>query len=168
MFHVEHVTDLGMLAAGGEEFTVRRAHREDVPAIVALLADDPLGQGRETARQESYVAAFEAVDAAEGQLLVVVTATGGEVVGTLQLSFIPGLSRGGALRAQIEAVRVHRDHRSRGLGRRFIEWAVQECRHRGCALVQLTSDRSRGDAHRFYERLGFVPSHVGMKLALDS
>jgi GNAT superfamily N-acetyltransferase len=165
---VEHATVLGALVAGGEEFAVRRARREDVPAIVALLADDPLGQGRETAPPGAYLAAFDALDTSEEQLLTVVTRGDGEVVGTLQLSFIRGLSRGGALRGQIEAVRVHRDHRSRGLGRLFVEWAVQECRRRGCVLVQLTSDRSRGDAHRFYERLGFVHSHVGLKLTLEA
>jgi ribosomal protein S18 acetylase RimI-like enzyme len=164
---VEHPAALGALAAGGESFVVRRACRGDVPALVALLADDPLGRGRETAPPETYLAAFDAVDASAEQLLVVVTSAGAEVVGTLQLSFIPGLSRGGALRGQIEAVRVHRDHRNRGLGRALVEWAVEECRARGCALVQLTSDRSRVDAHRFYEALGFVHSHAGLKRALD-
>ena len=158
---------LGALTAGGEEFAVRRARRDDVPALVALLADDPLGRGRENASPEVYLAAFEAVDASDEQLLVCLTSDFGAVVGTLQLSFIRGLSRGGALRGQIEAVRVHREHRGHGLGRLLVGWAVAECRRRGCVLVQLTSDRSRGDARRFYERLGFVDSHVGLKLALD-
>jgi GNAT superfamily N-acetyltransferase len=163
---VEHRTALSVLTAGGEEFAVRRARREDVPALVALLADDPLGSGRETGPQEAYLSAFDAVDASDEQLLVCLTAPSGDLVGTLQLTFIRGLSRGGALRGQIEAVRVHRDYRSQGLGRLFIGWAVEECRRRGCVLVQLTSDRSRGDAHRFYERLGFVDSHAGLKLPL--
>jgi GNAT superfamily N-acetyltransferase len=89
-----------------------------------------------------------------------------EVVGTMQLSFIPGLSRRGALRAQIEAVRVRRDFRDQGLGHAMFEWAIAEARNKGCSLVQLTSDKSRTGAHRFYERLGFVASHEGMKLTL--
>ncbi len=89
------------------------------------------------------------------------------MVGTLQLSFIPGLSRRGALRAQIEAVRVRADQRRSGLGTAMVGWAVDEARRRGCGLVQLTTDRSRQDAHRFYERLGFIASHAGLKLALE-
>ncbi len=88
-------------------------------------------------------------------------------MGTLQLTFIPGLARGGALRGQIEAVRVARSHRGAGLGRAMMNWAITECRARGCGLVQLTTDRSRTDAHRFYDGLGFVPSHVGYKRVLD-
>ncbi|GAA1249750.1 GNAT family N-acetyltransferase [Pseudonocardia aurantiaca] len=164
---MEHGTAVSVVTAGGEKFAVRKARREDVPALVALLADDPLGSGRETAPPEAYLSAFEAVDASDEQLLVCLTTASGEVVGTLQLTFIRGLSRGGALRGQIEAVRVHREYRSNGLGRLFVGWAVEECRRRGCVLVQLTSDRSRGDAHRFYERLGFVDSHGGFKLPLD-
>jgi GNAT superfamily N-acetyltransferase len=163
---VEHGTAVSVLAAGGEEFAVRRACREDVPGLVALLADDPLGGGRETAHPEAYLSAFDAVDASDEQLLVCLTTASADLVGTLQLTFIRGLSRGGALRGQIEAVRVHRDYRSHGLGRLFVGWAVEECRRRGCVLVQLTSDRSRGDARRFYERLGFVDSHAGLKLPL--
>jgi len=163
---VKHRTTSGVLTVGGDEFTVRRARRDDVPALVALLADDPLGRGRETAAQEAYLAAFDAVDASDEQLLVSLTTADGTVVGTLQLTFIRGLSRGGALRGQLEAVRVHENHRGQGLGRLFIQWAVEECRRRGCALVQLTSDSSRTDAHRFYEQLGFVHSHAGFKLAL--
>lgn len=94
------------------------------------------------------------------------TAPDGAVVGTLQLTVIPGLSRGGALRGQIEAVRVHSELRGRGLGGPFVRWAIDEARRRGCAMVQLTTDRSRVDAHRFYARLGFVDSHIGMKLDL--
>lgn len=90
----------------------------------------------------------------------------GRVVGTLQLTLIPGLSRKGATRSIIEAVRIHADARGGGLGSRLIEWAVDQSRREGCQLVQLTSDASRTDAHRFYERLGFTASHVGFKLAL--
>ncbi|WP_426244258.1 GNAT family N-acetyltransferase [Nocardioides sp. LHG3406-4] len=145
---------------------VRRAEAGDLPAIVALLADDPLGSGREQLDDLTpYRAAYDAIAADPGQLLLV--AVGGDrVVGTMQLSFIPGLSRRGALRAQLEGVRVHHDHRSRGLGADLVAWAVDEARRRGCALVQLTTDKSRPDAHRFYERLGFRASHEGFKLQL--
>ncbi len=151
----------------GPDVRVRRATRADVPALVALLADDPLGAGRETpdGDMSAYHRAFAAIDADPNQLLVAAT-DGDRVVATLQLTFVPGLSRGGALRAQIEAVRVHADHRGRGLGEALFGWAVDEARRRGCVLVQLTTDKSRGDAHRFYERLGFVASHEGYKLTL--
>ena len=151
---------------GGEVFAVRAARRADLPDIVAMLADDPLGSAREGAPPAAYESAFEAIDADPRQLLAVLTAADGAVVGTLQLTTIPGLSRGGALRGQIEAVRVHSRWRGRGLGGPFLRWAIGEARRRGCAVVQLTTDRSRVDAHRFYERLGFVDSHVGMKLDL--
>ncbi len=151
------------------EVVLRRAVLADVAAIVGLLADDPLGRSRETGADPTdlvvYRTAFATVDADPAHLLVVAVADE-EVIGTLQLSFLPGLSRRGALRAEIEAVRVGRAHRSRGLGRAMITWAVAEARRRGCALVQLTSDRSRGDAHRFYSRLGFAASHLGFKLEL--
>ncbi|KQV43644.1 MULTISPECIES: GNAT family N-acetyltransferase [unclassified Rhizobium] len=145
----------------------RRAVAADLPAIVRMLADDPIGQGREAmddALDTAYSAAFSAIDADPNQLLAVAEDDRG-VIGTLQLSFIPGLSRKGAWRGQIEAVRVARDCRSEGLGRRMIEWAIAECRSRGCALVQLTTDKARPDAHRFYEQLGFVASHIGYKLS---
>ncbi|MGI5126624.1 GNAT family N-acetyltransferase [Pseudonocardia sp. CA-107938] len=132
-----------------------------------MLADDPLGSTREGAPLAAYEAAFEAIDADPRQLLAVLEAADGVVVGTLQLTVIPGLSRGGALRAQIEAVRVHSAYRGRRLGSPFIRWAIDEARRRGCVLVQLTTDKSRVDAHRFYRRLGFVDSHVGMKLSLQ-
>jgi GNAT superfamily N-acetyltransferase len=145
---------------------IRRAVAEDLPAVVAMLADDPLGSGREsTADLTPYRRAFDVIDADPSELLVVAE-DGDDVVGTLQLSFLPGLSRGGALRAQIEAVRVRADHRGRGLGAVLLQWAVDRARRQGCALVQLTTDKSRRDAHRFYERLGFVASHEGFKLAL--
>jgi GNAT superfamily N-acetyltransferase len=147
------------------EVIIRRARAEDVPEIVAMLADDPLGAARERPGDPRYAEAFAELDADPRQLLAVAEA-GGEVVGTLQLTFIPGLSRVGATRAQIEAVRVRTDQRGAGLGQRLIEWAVGEARSRGCVLVQLTSDASRVDTHRFYERLGFTASHVGMKLVL--
>ncbi|MFI5959500.1 GNAT family N-acetyltransferase [Cryptosporangium sp. NPDC051539] len=145
---------------------LRRATEADLPAVLALLAADQLGARRESIDDLApYRAAFAAIDADPAQLLLVAEA-GGRVIGTFQLTFIPGLARRGALRAQIEAVRVADEFRSRGLGAAMMRWAVDESRRRGCALVQLTSDKSRPDAHRFYERLGFVRSHDGFKLAL--
>jgi GNAT superfamily N-acetyltransferase len=142
---------------------IRRATAQDVPAIVAMLADDPLGADRERPGDRAYGAAFTDIDADPRQVLVV-AAAGSEVVGTLQLTFIPGLSRLGSTRALIEAVRVRADRRGDGLGARLIRWAIDTARARGAAMVQLTTDASRTDAHRFYERLGFQASHVGMKL----
>jgi GNAT superfamily N-acetyltransferase len=157
------------LAAGGRTIKLRPARADDVPVLVALLAADQLGAARDGVRDSSdlaaYTAAFEAIDADPAHILVVAESAG-EVVGTLQLSFLPGLARRGALRAQIEAVRVADTARGGGLGGAMIGWAIEEARRRGCALVQLTTDKSRTDAHRFYQRLGFVASHEGMKLAL--
>jgi GNAT superfamily N-acetyltransferase len=148
----------------------RDARREDVPAIVALLADDVLGAGREAAADEAaaddaYQMAFEQVQADPRSRLIVAEADG-QVAGTLQLTLLPGLSRHGMLRAQIEAVRVAASHRSQGLGRAMIEWAIGQAREHGCGLVQLTSDKRRHDAIRFYESLGFTASHEGLKLPL--
>ncbi len=146
--------------------TIRQARRADVDAIVAMLADDELGARREKPGDSRYLTAFDALEADPREFLAVAELDG-EVVGTLQLTFLAGLSRLGATRAQIEAVRVRSDQRGSGLGRVLIEWAIDQARQRGAALVQLTTDASRTDAHRFYERLGFVASHVGMKLALN-
>ena len=146
---------------------IRGAVRDDVPAIVAMLADDPLGAAREDLGDpRTYDAAYERVVADPGQHLVVAERDG-TVVGTLQLSVIPGLSRRGATRSVIEGVRVARTERGSGLGTELVTWAVEESRRLGCTLVQLTSDASRTDARRFYERLGFVASHVGFKLQLE-
>lgn len=148
------------------DLEIRRATAADVPALVAMLADDPLGAARETPDDIApYEHAFARIDADPGQWLAVAERDG-HVVGTLQLTLIPGLSRRGATRALIEAVRVHRDERGSGLGTRLFEWAVEEARRQGCAVVQLTSDATRTDAHRFYERLGFAASHVGFKRML--
>jgi len=146
---------------------LRRATAEDLPALVALLADDPLGATRESRDGDlaPYRRAFDLLDADPAHLLVAAV-DGVEVLGTLQLSFVPGLARGGALRAQLEAVRVAAGRRSSGLGAAMVGWAIEEARRRGCALVQLTTDKSRVDAHRFYQRLGFVASHEGLKLSL--
>ena len=160
------IDDAQAVRVDGETFTVRRARRADLPQLVAMLADDELGRSREAAPPTAYEEAFDRIDADPNQLLAVLTTAEGSIVGTLQLTTIAGLSRGGALRGQIEAVRVHSAHRGSGLGRPFVQWAIDEARRRGCVLVQLTTDRSRVDAHRFYDRLGFVDSHVGMKLDL--
>ncbi|TDD08732.1 GNAT family N-acetyltransferase [Nonomuraea deserti] len=144
----------------------RQARADDVPAIVAMLADDPLGAQREgDPGDERYLAAFERIDADPYDELIVAERDG-KVVGTMQLSYLAGLSRLGAERCQIEAVRVAASERGRGLGRKMITWAVDRARARGCAMVQLTSDKSRTDAHRFYDSLGFTASHVGYKLKL--
>jgi ribosomal protein S18 acetylase RimI-like enzyme len=153
--------------SGSNDFAIRRAVEGDVPAIVALLADDPLGSKREAGGDLApYMEAFAAIDADPSELLVVLT-DGDEVIGTMQLSFLPGLSHAGATRAQIEAVRVREDHRGQSLGEQMIDWAIGEARRRGCRLVQLTSDKSRHDALRFYAKLGFVASHEGLKLDLS-
>jgi GNAT superfamily N-acetyltransferase len=145
---------------------LRRAVAADVPALVALLADDPLGRTRESPHDlDPYRQAFAELDTDPAHLLVV-TEAGAVVVGTLQLTVLPGLSRGGARRAQLEGVRVHRDHRGTGLGSALVRWAVEEAGRRGCTLVQLTSDARRPEAHAFCARLGFVGSHVGFELAL--
>jgi GNAT superfamily N-acetyltransferase len=146
----------------------RRATKADLPAIIALLADDKLGQGREDAADPpnpAYVSAFAAIEADANQFLAVVEEAG-TVIGCLQLSFIPGLSRLGLWRGQIEAVRIAAGRRGDGLGRQMFKWAIAECRARGCGLVQLTTDKQRPEARLFYESLGFVASHEGMKLAL--
>ncbi|MGC0376260.1 N-acetyltransferase family protein [Streptomyces sp. SAI-229] len=149
-----------------DDLEIRAAVADDVPAIVGMLADDPLGARRESPDDLSpYLTALERLDADPNQHLVVAVREG-RVVGTLQLTVVPGLSRRGATRSIIEAVRVHADERGSGLGSRLVKWAIDVSRREGCQLVQLTSDNTRTDAHRFYERLGFTTSHVGFKLPL--
>lgn len=148
----------------------REAEEADLPAIVALLADDALGATRERLEDPlpaCYREAFARMREAGGHKLIVAVDAGGAIVGCLQLMLLPGLARQGMIRAQIEAVRIAAPLRGRGLGGRLILDAVARARAAGCGLVQLTSDRSRGDAHRFYERLGFTASHVGFKMMLD-
>lgn len=131
-----------------------------------MLTDDPLGSAREAAPDsDSYVIAFRDIDTDPFQYLMVADLHGA-VIGTLQLTIIPGLSRGGMRRGLIEAVRIRADMRNSGLGRQLVGWAIDQARASGCGLVQLTTDRSRMDVHRFYESLGFTDSHLGMKLAL--
>ena len=144
---------------------IRPATEADLPAIVALLADDVLGQSRESPGDPAYAAAFAAI-AANPNDRVMVAERDGRIVGCLQLTFLPGLSLRGAWRGQIEAVRVARDLRGGGVGREMLLWAIAQCRARPCGIVQLTTNTARTDAARFYVSLGFKPSHVGMKLEL--
>ena len=146
----------------------RRAIAADLPAIVALLADDPIGRERESAGPSldaCYRDAFTAIERDPNQLLAVAERAG-DIIGVLQLSFIPGLTRRGMWRGQIEGVRVAVWERGSGVGRAMLEWAVAQCRARGCGLVQLTSDKRRGGAHAFYAALGFQATHEGYKLDL--
>jgi GNAT superfamily N-acetyltransferase len=158
-----------ILEVGDRSVTLRRAEEDDLEEIVALIADDEIARSRGDSLgaedRAAYRTAFRAIDQDPAQLLVVAIDTE-SVVGTLQLTFIPGLSRRGALRMQIEAVRVGAAHRGTGLGSAMITWSLEEGRRRGASLAQLTSDKARPEAHRFYQRLGFVPSHVGYKIQL--
>ena len=152
---------------------LRHARAGDVLGIVRLLHDDQITADRDAdtgtdtdTDEAAYLAAFDRIEADPSSELLVLDGPDGELVGTLQFNVLPGLSRRGASRAQIEAVRISSERRGGGLGSQFSGWAVEEARRRGCGHVQLTTDARRVDAHRFYERLGFVASHVGMKLAL--
>jgi ribosomal protein S18 acetylase RimI-like enzyme len=151
------------------DITIRPALRDDVPAIVALLAADPLGATREENTDPLPAAYWQAFDevAAQAGNVVFVAEQAGAIVGCLQLTIIPGLSRRGMKRGLIEAVRVGAQYRGLRIGELMVRHAIDAARNAGCGLVQLTTDKSRVDAHRFYERLGFVASHIGMKLALD-
>jgi ribosomal protein S18 acetylase RimI-like enzyme len=147
------------------EITIRRARREDVASIVAMLADDALGGPRERVEDplpQSYLAAFERVDGDPNIQLVVAEDGEGAVVGCLQLCILPGLSSQGTSRGLIEDVRVASHCRSRGIGEQLVQWAVGESRAKGCKVVELLTHHTRVDAQRFYERLGFARSHVGM------
>ena len=165
-------TPLLTLDVGSGTFRLRHAERADLPDILRLLADDQLGSSREnTSDLAPYEKAFAAIDADPAHLLLVgdlapSDGTGTRLVATFQLSFLPGLSRRGSWRAQLEAVRVGSELRGQRVGAAMVEWAIGESRLRGCSLMQLTTDKSRTAAHRFYERLGFAVSHEGMKLVL--
>jgi len=160
------LTELGRIDTPGGPYVIRRAAADDVAAIVALIAADQIGRDRDGGDLTPYRQAFAQIDSDPAQLLVVLTDRDDEIVGTLQLTTIPGLARRGALRAQIEAVRVAERLRGQGVGGAMLEWAIEESKRRGCALVQLTSDKRRTDAHRLYGRLRFVDSHEGFKLRL--
>lgn len=149
-----------------DDVVIRRATASDLAAIVALLADDEIGVGRESPDDLTpYQRTFEVIESDQHELLMVAERNGG-IIGTLQLSLLPGLSRRGAFRAQIEGVRVAGSERGNALGAYLIEWAINEARSWGCQSVQLTSDKTRVDAHRFYERVGFTATHEGFKLML--
>ncbi|NDK30947.1 GNAT family N-acetyltransferase [Nesterenkonia haasae] len=160
------MTFLDTLMVADAEYSVTRAVADDVPQLVALLRDDPLGAQRETASAEQYLEAFHQVDADPQQYLLVLRNAQDDIVGTAQVTFIPYLVRGGTMRLHIEAVRLAARERGRGLGSAFFDWIHQFGRDRGARLAQLTSDNDRADALRFYENLGYTPSHVGYKRTL--
>jgi ribosomal protein S18 acetylase RimI-like enzyme len=152
--------------SGVAQITIRAANSGDVPLVVAMLADDALGRGRERIEDplpRCYLEAFDRV-ARDPNIRLVVAESEGEVVGCLQLCILPGLSSQGASRALIEDVRVASQCRSRGIGEQLVRWAIAEARSNGCKLVELLTHTTRVDAQRFYKRLGFAASHVGMTL----
>lgn len=158
---------MDLLDVDDRRFVVTRADDTDLPDIVGLLADDPLGSAREESDLEIYRQAFQRVRADEGQLIVVVREEDThEIVGTMQLSLIPGLARAGVTRLQIEAVRIAEGVRGTGFGSAMLDWAHDYGRRHGAGLAQLTSDRLRDDAHRFYESLGYSATHLGFKRRL--
>jgi ribosomal protein S18 acetylase RimI-like enzyme len=153
--------------SGVSRVRIRPARSSDVPAIVAMLADDALGRGRERIEDPlppSYLQAFGKVERDPNIQLVVAVGEGDEVVGCLQLCVLPGLSSQGASRGLIEDVRVASRHRSRGIGEQLVQWAMAEARANGCRMVELLTHNTRVDAQRFYKRLGFQASHVGMTI----
>ncbi|MFD2555921.1 GNAT family N-acetyltransferase [Sphingobacterium tabacisoli] len=148
----------------------RKAKLEDVAMIVAMIADDVLGAARERFENPlptAYTTAFQNIDKDPNQELIVVENENGQIIGTLQLSFLQYLTYQGGIRAQIEAVRIHKDFRGKGLGEQFFQWAIARVKAKGAHVLQLTSDKKRPNAIRFYEKLGFVASHEGMKLHLQ-
>ena len=159
---------MSKLDTRNDELTFRPAVRDDLPAIVRMLADDPLGAQREAFSDplpDSYHAAFDALDRDPNNELIVAM-KGETAIGVLQITFIPYLTHRGGWRALVEGVRVASGARAGGTGGAMMRWAIERARQRGCVMIQLTTDTSRVDARRFYERLGFVASHHGMKLAL--
>jgi len=150
------------------EIRFRLATRADLPSIVRMLADDELGSQREQYKDpipESYYAGFEQIKDDPNHELIVAELNG-EVIGTLHLMILPSISFQGGLRAQIESVRVDKRYQSQGIGSKMMQWTIERARERGAHIVQLTTHRSREDAHRFYERLGFKATHLGMKMSL--
>jgi GNAT superfamily N-acetyltransferase len=147
------------------EFLIRRAAREDVGAILALLADDDLRKLKGASVTPRHLTAFDEINRDSNQLLAVAE-LGGETIGCLQLTFIPGLSRNGMERCQIEGVRIARHQRGKSLGKQMLGWAITTCRERGCGLIQLFMDKKRLDAQRFYESLGFKANHLGFRIYL--
>ncbi len=150
---------------------IRKATKDDVRHIVAMLADDKLGSRRENYQlplPSSYINAFLNIDRDPNQELIVVESEQRTIVGTMQLSFIPYLTYRGGVRGQIEAVRIQRNHRGTGLGTKMFEWAISRAKEKGAHMLQLTTDKQRPDALRFYEKMGFTASHEGMKMNLCS
>lgn len=146
----------------------RLAKRDDLPAIVRMLADDDLGSQRERYEEplpKSYITAFEQIERDSNHELIVAELNG-DVIGTLQLMFLPSLSFQGGLRAQVESVRVDKLYQGQRIGSDMMRWSIERAQGRGAHVVQLTTHQSRADAHRFYERLGFKGTHLGMKLSL--
>ena len=154
------------LEARGRRFTLDRATASDIPELVALLADDDRGVGREGTHLDPYLVAFAEIDRDPHQYLATVRDADGHLVGTLQLTLVPGLARGGTKRLQIEAVRIDRETRGTGLGTALFEWAHAYGKQHGATLAQLTSDTARTDAHRFYECIGYEATHEGFKRPL--
>ncbi len=151
-----------------QEVSVRLARRTDLPSIVRMLADDDLGSRRECYEDplpESYYSAFDQIENDPNHELIIAERDG-EAIGTLHLIFIPSISYQGGLRAQVESVRVDKRFQSRGIGSQMMQWTIERARQRGAHIMQLTTHQTRLDAHRFYERLGFKGSHLGMKLSL--
>lgn len=150
---------------------IRKATATDVPTIVQMLADDKLGNKRENFRiplPNCYSEAFEQIDIDKNQYLLVAESDSNQIIGTLQLTFIQYLTYQGGVRAQIEAVRVHKESRGKGIGKAMIEWAIEKAKNEGAHVIQLTTDKKRPEAIRFYQDLGFTDSHEGMKLHLQS
>ena len=150
------------------EIKFRQATREDLPEIVRMLADDFLGQTRERCENplpESYIKAFEEIEADKNNELIVAEMDGA-IVGTLQITFTPSISFQGGKRATVESVRVDEKYRGHGIGKELMKWAINRAREANCFAMQLTTNAERKDAHRFYENLGFKGSHLGMKLYL--
>ncbi|MCG7381489.1 GNAT family N-acetyltransferase [Paenibacillus sp. ACRRY] len=148
----------------------RTATLTHLPSIVRLLADDEMGATRESFIEplpKEYVEAFAKIEQQIGNSIIIAL-DNNEVIGCLQLTIIPGIARLGTTRGQIEGVRIDRNYRGQGVGESLFQYAIHEAKSMGCELIQLTTDKKRKDAHRFYERLGFVASHVGMKLALNN
>jgi ribosomal protein S18 acetylase RimI-like enzyme len=148
---------------------IRRAQQKDLSAIVELMANDELGRLREnfkTPLPEKYLNAFDKINSDQNQELMVMLNDSGDIIGTLQLSFIQYLTYQGGIRAQIEAVRVHENYRNKGIGKKLIQWAIDRAKQKEAHVVQLTTDKKRDAAVQFYEKLGFIASHEGMKLHL--
>ena len=148
----------------------RKAKKDDVPEIVKMIANDELGKQREDYQEplpEKYYQAFENIDSDINEELIVIENEENEVIGTLQLTFIQYLTYQGGIRAQIEAVRIREDQRGKGIGEKLFKWAINRSKEKGAHLLQLTTDKKRPEALKFYEKLGFTASHAGMKLHFD-